>query len=409
MIKIGLLGNMNQNNFVLMRYLRDFGLDAHLIMYSNEFDHFLPENDTYNINKWKDYIHESNLSNGGKAGVIDLLINPEKIREQFSKYDIIISNGLSPALSFRIGKSLDLFIPYGNAIEYLLREKQRSLGYRGLKSFMASHFVNYFQYNGLKKNTKWILSFDTTEKNSKYYEPFVEKVQTIPLTAVYNEEFDNNKLPLDIQEKISLMKNYDVVFFSHVAHDWEKDKRPSSHVNNLRSNDKLIRAYSRFIKKTPLKSYILFLFDYGVSAPASKKLVNELGISSQVFWCDKMPRKHIMALIQNSHLGIGECGGSLWGSTGWEFMSQGVPFIQNVDILPNTFEKTTGMKFPPLFNIKSEEDILDIFKKIDNDSINLKDKDKLHSDWYEKNGGQSLAKKYKKLLLEIINEKFNRS
>lgn len=35
-MKIGLIGNMNNNNFALMRYFRDLGADAHLLLYAND-------------------------------------------------------------------------------------------------------------------------------------------------------------------------------------------------------------------------------------------------------------------------------------------------------------------------------------------------------------------------------------
>ena len=52
-MKIALIGNMNNNNFALMRYFRILGADAHLLLYSNdgkgELSHFKPECDTWDI------------------------------------------------------------------------------------------------------------------------------------------------------------------------------------------------------------------------------------------------------------------------------------------------------------------------------------------------------------------------
>ena len=35
-MKIALLGNMNNNNFALLRYFRDLGFDAHLLLFKND-------------------------------------------------------------------------------------------------------------------------------------------------------------------------------------------------------------------------------------------------------------------------------------------------------------------------------------------------------------------------------------
>ena len=66
-MKIGLIGNMNNNNFALMRYFRDLGADAHLLLYSNDgqgtLSHFKPESDTWEIERWLPYIHQTSIPN----------------------------------------------------------------------------------------------------------------------------------------------------------------------------------------------------------------------------------------------------------------------------------------------------------------------------------------------------------
>jgi len=61
-MKIALIGNMNNNNFSIMRYFRDLGTDAHLLRWRDDEigpnNHFIPENDTRNMDKWKPYIHK---------------------------------------------------------------------------------------------------------------------------------------------------------------------------------------------------------------------------------------------------------------------------------------------------------------------------------------------------------------
>ena len=65
-MKIALLGNMNNNNFAIMRHLRSIGLDAYLILMNNEKDpktnHFHPYHDTWNYDKWKKFIYQSSIS-----------------------------------------------------------------------------------------------------------------------------------------------------------------------------------------------------------------------------------------------------------------------------------------------------------------------------------------------------------
>ena len=54
-MKIALIGNLNNNHFSLMRYLRDLGFDTYLLLYMEDGKgtnaHFIPENDSWNIDK----------------------------------------------------------------------------------------------------------------------------------------------------------------------------------------------------------------------------------------------------------------------------------------------------------------------------------------------------------------------
>ena len=68
-MKIALIENMNNNHFALMRYLRDRGYDAHLFLSRGEgitsLTHFLPESDTFEIEKWEPYIHRTSFYTSG--------------------------------------------------------------------------------------------------------------------------------------------------------------------------------------------------------------------------------------------------------------------------------------------------------------------------------------------------------
>ena len=66
-MKIALIGNMNNANFAIMRYFRDLGADAHLLLYANDgqkaLSHFKPECDTWSMDKWQPFVHRTTLPN----------------------------------------------------------------------------------------------------------------------------------------------------------------------------------------------------------------------------------------------------------------------------------------------------------------------------------------------------------
>ena len=144
-MKIALIGNMNNNNFALMRYFRILGADAHLLLYSNdgkrELSHFKPECDTWDIEKWQPYIHQTNIPNIPAAGLCfplswlvafrsifltllgyqgewNLPVSNREIKKSYIGYDRYIGSGIAPATFARASLILDIFYPYAIGIEF---------------------------------------------------------------------------------------------------------------------------------------------------------------------------------------------------------------------------------------------------------------------------------------------------
>ena len=72
-MKIAVVGNMNNNGFALMRYFRDLGADAHLLLNANDgtgdLSHFRPDSDTWNISAWSPFIHQTDIPNAPIAAL----------------------------------------------------------------------------------------------------------------------------------------------------------------------------------------------------------------------------------------------------------------------------------------------------------------------------------------------------
>ena len=66
-MKIGILGNMNNNGFALLRYLRDLGEDAYLLLFRDDetgfSSHFSIKSDTWEYDKWKPFIKDLSAVN----------------------------------------------------------------------------------------------------------------------------------------------------------------------------------------------------------------------------------------------------------------------------------------------------------------------------------------------------------
>ncbi|MBA3673375.1 MAG: hypothetical protein H0W75_00190, partial [Chitinophagaceae bacterium] len=320
--RIALLGNMNNNHFTLMRYMRDLGLNVDLLLFINEASHFIPECDTWEFNKWTPYIKQTGLSNGYNwMGTLMLLFKRKKIQKTFEPYNIILANGFGPALCYLGRRKLDGFIPYGLGGEFLIKEKKMNL-------FQVAFFYirRYFQIKGIRK-TGFIATIDSSESNLVNYTKInvLNKIVPLAVCAVYNREpIINTNLFIrkEVLQVLQELKKTKYSLFSHVSHFW-KSIRPFE-IAPIKCNDILIKAFAEYCKRSTQKSIKLFLVNYGPDLNASKELIAQLGIDSQVHWCPMMERKEIMVILDHVTLGAGEFGGYIWGGTGWEFLSKGI-------------------------------------------------------------------------------------
>ncbi|MBS1772949.1 MAG: hypothetical protein JST82_08810 [Bacteroidetes bacterium] len=376
-MRVALIGNMNNNFFALMRYMRDAGIDAELLMYEGEGAHFAPENDTWEIEKWKPYIRQTNLNSGlGQY----FKLSKEEIRKTFEGYDHYIGCGFTPAYFYKAGLQLDLFTPYCVGIEYTYRiTKTKPVHY--LKESIEA----YYQKKGLKNNTRVIGTID--EESRIKAQATGTKCISLPMLMLYNKEKAINT-DVELNRVIDRFKQHYPVVFSHVSH-----YPLGSRTHEIKRNDILIKAFAQFVENTSHKP-LLVLFDYGEGVSQSKQLIRDLGIEDKVIWLPLMSRKKILLLLEHVHFGGAEFGGAIWGGTGWEFMSKGVPFFQYVDMPDSEFELKTKMPMPAFFNSADVDTIANTLSSYSDNPEALHRAGEALTDWFNKQAGESLANKY---------------
>lgn len=367
-----------------MRYLRDMGIDAELLMFADEIEHFKPENDTWEIEKWLPYIKHLKLKGGALGQFFKL--SAMDIRKEFSGYDYYIGCGFTPAYFYKAKMKLDLFTPYCVGIEYTYRiTKSRPIHY------LKEKIESYYQVKGLKYNTKAIATID--EASRVKADRMGMKVIPLAIPIIYNKENE----PIQdkyLQEVIYKFKQHYPVVFSHVSHF-----EPNTVTYSIKRNDLLIKGFAAFAKATT-HNPLLVLFEYGEGVNYSKEMIRSLGIENKVIWLPLMSRKMIMTLLNYVDFGGGELGGHMWGGTGWEFISKGVPFVQFVDMDKDVFKQKTLMEYPPFFNVSSEIDIMRVFSSYTDNKAELVQKKLALTTWFDKYGGQTLAN----IFVELINK-----
>ncbi len=401
-MKIALVCNMNNNNFSLMRYLRDLGVDAHLFPFAGEHEHFRPECDTWEIEKWQPYIHVLDFRNSQ----YDLVLKTGRsIRKHFAGFDSFIGSGLAPALLAKAGIQLDIFYPYSTGVEYAGGRVVTDIIKNGpLKRRLFYRYIQWSQIRALRKARFCINPIIDGYTEQVFHSLIGRSFEAINIPMVYNRE---NVYPENIPCGLKIIKTklekYDFVILSHARHWWhpstfEQYKTDFTTLYN-KHNDWLIKGFSMFVTRRSNVKPLLVLFEYGSDIEYSKHLVHELDITPHVLWLPQSLRKEIMYLLSISDIGVGEFPSrGIWGGTGWETLAAGKPLMQSVNYSIAEFRSLFGYELPPILDVKSPEDVACHLEEFINNRDHFVEMGRQSKKWFDENNGIKLAARYLELL-----------
>ncbi|MAJ13551.1 MAG: hypothetical protein CMN44_01080 [SAR116 cluster bacterium] len=418
---------MNNNNFSLMRYFCDLGIDVKLLLMSDdgvgELRHFHPSSDTWNLNKYEDkiiYFEAPNrlvsiLGNNfpwniyfwikfflfyfsrKKNKTIFHPLNKKKIKKIVEDYDILIGSGIIPGLFRQLQLKLDVFYPYSMGIEFVdEHEMQYYLKNTNFFRKRTLEFVKEIQILGIRDCKKVFCSDkDITYKAFKKI-GITPKIFQFPMVYKESKIFE---LPKKIKSIIWKISKHDVSFISHTRHAWKNNRNfEENEWNTIHSkhNEWIIYGYYKFLKKNKNTNSILVLSDYGTDVKSTQELIKALKISKKIMWIPKLERKEIMEIISFCDVGIGEfhqTSKTLWGGCGLEIMACGIPLIHAFKFSKGEFKKIFKVPSPPLCSANSVDEIFKWMEKLYNSKMLRKKIAKDTNYWFDKYNGLGLAKK----------------
>ena len=387
-----------------MRYFRNLGVDAHLLLYSNEgFNDsnpiHSPEWDTWEYEKWKPYIHRLPITHGIQSivGRPDLFISrPSKIElfEIFDKFDKYIGSGITPAIFARINKKLDIFYPHSLGVEWV--------GDEGTIKFLNKYnfqwpfrwYVRRMQVLGIRSAKNTInASMDHTKV---VLDSYSVKFKIMYIPQVYNLEsipfiIDDNLINL-LSKRLSKSK---LNVFSQMRHFW-------GNKGDTKNTDWLIIGFSKFLKLIPSSNARLILVEWGDDVTKSKELCEQLGINSNVIWLPLLKRRQVLWILNYiTDVSAGQfntTSGQIWASTGWEALAMGVPLMQSVNFSKEEYEIIFKHKLPYILDVKSPKDIFYNLLNVYNNKFLIKELSKVNREWFNKYNGIGLANNWLSLL-----------
>lgn len=426
-LKIGLIGNLNNNNFSLLRYLRDLGFDAHLLLYKNDgrdgMEHFAIDCDTWRVDQWLPYIQRMPFSNeplaaapllfatlGAVRGVIRYWMGVQRewsmpvttgaLKKEFDPFTILIGSGIAPALLKRIDRSLDIYYPYSPEIEFykagwFLRQIHKATWISG----KVLKLIQRRQALGIQA-AKIVLNSEPGPTQQHFVDLAVKPV-TLAIPMVYVEpepRIEQRSTMLNqVLENISTRSEFKIMHHSRLM--WSNDEQmPDGEWQKENKNsDWLFRAVAK-IKEQKLRREIrIYLVAYGPDVNATMGLIEALGISDSVQVLPKMPRKEILVLMKQMDLACGEFYSPekrIWGGTGWEAMASGTALLQGFNFEDGEFESIFGYPDPPLLKVRNQEELEGHLIRCLNCEFDFEQAGKESQKWFMENNGQGLARRW---------------
>lgn len=408
-IKVALVDNTGNCFFSIARYLRDADIDAHLYLMPNTLQHYLPQNATFEDVKQLKWIHDFPMKNRYEKFLGTYTKN---VHNEFKKYDLIIACGYSPAFLKNSDIDIDIFIPYGADLRTAPFLVKASEQYKAaplkrypiifIKRFFMKN-IKYFLRKAIKE-ARVILAYAPIKMMQEPLKRLGVNYIDEQMPMLYNNEYvDSVDKFIDNPEYLERLKKSDFIVFNHSRQQWATNENKLKDFDKylgLKRNDRVIKAFAKFVKSTKFTNPLLVLFEYGTDVPASKKLIKDLNIEDQTLWFPLTPKKVIIELLRRyADFGTDQYRENIsdgLSGTAFEVLSSGVPLMgyhAHKDLPENKWYVES-----PIIDVLTEDDICEVFRDYETNPLKYEKIGLQSKEWFEQHMGQGLADKYIKMI-----------
>jgi hypothetical protein len=361
-MKVYLYGNTLNCAFDLTKLLRAKGVDAEVFLdRTSDHDQDYPWWDDKslspeNLPPWVHYypVFPNFLFPTGQT---------KQMIEDFSKGDVALVSCNGPILAMK-SKIPFVFYSIGGDLNMIdIKDDFKSLlfntysfGFK-IKKLLKILTYSQLQARAIKFHANRVICY----MGYQYLQYVVgQNIQDKTVKLTYPKDIINYSTGVD-EELNQQYKKYDFVFFMVARHSWK------SVWNDMKGNNKFIRAFARFVKETS-PNVRLLMVNKGIDLLASKALVKELQIEEYVEWLDDMPRYQLKKYQALPNIVMVD---SFWHDQWYEryafdkeqvrtgFGLGAVESLSSKSLLMTSFndQEFYGGETPPILNAFTEEEI----------------------------------------------------
>lgn len=204
-----------------------------------------------------------------------------------------------------------------------------------------------------------------------------------------------------LRARILSDRGADLIFFAPSRHEWM-----NNHTTNNKGNDKVLRAFARYKKKS-YKKAILILIHKGRDVAESKKLIDMLDIRENVLWLEAMPKSQLINYYNASDIVLDQFVLGGFGQVFLESMACGKPTLIYIKDYESIYDEQ-----PPAVNVFTEDDIANKLIELSDDECRREDIGNKSRMWMQKyhawqNACDKFIDVYKELMKENAHAKHN--
>jgi len=397
--RVCLVGNMNNNNYILAKMLREMGIEADLVLLGNEYKYFLPE--FYNEelkNGYPDWIRKVRWG----SGISFFFTSKNEILKDLKGYDLYIAcNTFSPAFLYKAGLIERTIIrPHGCDI-YMIpfwRKLLKNCKFYAKVAFPLIYRISQIQRVAIKK----CLAICCLPIGPLYES--LQKLNVLDKVVKFGVLIDTSFFnSYKIKEITTLHQHQDdveLIIFSPTRHVWYKNsikKCPEAD----KGNNILIEGFASFLKNEKV-SALLILVRKGPDVIFSQKLIHKLNLSQNVKWLPEISLNEMVHFYHISDIVADQFKYGFYGSIGVEAMAVGKPLLTYIN---KEHIRKLKLPEPPCISAKRGEEVSFALE----DYYENKNKYRFLSEnakkWVEKYHGRHLLKEFVRLFNYLLEGK----
>lgn len=397
-MRVHFIGNICNNHYVIAKYLRRIGVDAHLFFYKNASMQEQPGSEDPellgNPPKWCHAYTDADTGSYPWEGVTPGFL------ETLSKCDLIHAHDYGLIWAAQTNRPY-VWHPYGHdlyswlSFKYCNKDFYPAARWLAVPTLMreaasrASAIIIEWWYDCWAPGLRIIKSLDVWDR-----------LVHLPLVVMNTDRF----LPDSSVSADKLIRQYTkkgevegLVLF-HPSRQLISDENPEYF-----GNDILYRALGEF-RKQGGRFTLVVIRKGNPDEELAERIIREVGIEDRVYWIDKMPRSELIKWYQAADITVAELSGGSMGGVGNEAMSCGCPVMTHflTESEKDTFWPPRSL--PPVINTSSDGEVAKFLTYYSEHPSELKELGMKSREWIEYNvSGEVAAEEFLQLYERVLS------